>query len=179
MSDIASLIERLEKATGAIARAFAKLDRQEECWLWTGGADAKGRGRVWIDGRIQLVHRAIWSYLNGPIQPGMLLCHHCDNPRCANPFHLYVGTHADNMRDMRERRRHFSVSDPDLAREVGRRTGEKNTWVGGQQNPKAKLTEAEASLVRMSRETTAELARRYGVHRTTIQRIRRGAQWSR
>lgn len=67
-------------------------------WNWTGSADDKGRGRAWVGDKLTLVHRAVWEFANGLIPQGMLLCHHCDNPRCANPAHLYVGTHRDNMR---------------------------------------------------------------------------------
>ncbi|MEU3432348.1 HNH endonuclease signature motif containing protein [Streptomyces sp. NPDC006863] len=65
------------------------------CWLWTGPRDRKGYGR-W--GK-KLAHRHSWQEANGPIPEGMWILHHCDNPPCVNPAHLYPGTVVENVRD--------------------------------------------------------------------------------
>jgi DNA-binding XRE family transcriptional regulator len=172
------LIARIEAATGPDRRILDRLAIQDGCWLWTGALDERGRGRVWRNGKIMIHHRAVWEILIGEIPQGALLCHHCDNPQCANPSHLYVGTDQSNVNDMMQRGRHWTMKNREMARAVGRRTGSQNNWATGTDNPKAKLTPEQVCAIRSSREKTKDLAAQYGVNRTTIQRIRAGKQWT-
>jgi len=100
-------------------RIIDRLDRSGSCWLWTGALDDRGRGRVSYHGRNLLHHRAVWEILVGPIPAGALLCHHCDNPTCANPDHLYVGDHRSNVMDMFSRGRHWTQTEPERAKVCG------------------------------------------------------------
>lgn len=91
---------------------YLRLERKTRitesgCWEWTGGyKGAAKHGAIKVNGRMEGVHRLSarrWLGL-GQNDPRHVL-HHCDNPRCWRPSHLYLGTHQDNMRDKRERKR--------------------------------------------------------------------------
>lgn len=75
------------------------------CWPWTGNIDPlSGYGRVAINGKHLLAHR-LAVMVDGRDPTGKLVCHHCDNPPCVNPAHLYIGTHKTNSLDMINRNR--------------------------------------------------------------------------
>ena len=163
---LAALLELAERCE----REFGK----DVCWPWRTGK----KGRVWIDGNIQSVSRVVLSRkLGRSLKPKMMACHTCDNPPRFNPDHLYEGTHADNMRDMKERRRYFAARDPEACHLIGIANGRKNNWAKGERNPKAVLSLAQVAAIRASKAPTKQLAEHHEVHRTTIQRIRRGTQW--
>ncbi len=75
----------------------------EGCWPWIGSTNRRGYGWWSGDGDRGLAHRVALSRAQNPPSSEMLACHHCDNPPCCNPGHLYWGTAADNARDASER----------------------------------------------------------------------------
>ena len=95
---------------GTLAEKFnAKIKRGDGCWLWQASVTADGYGRMGIGGpgnKRMLAHRVAWQLYVGKIPDGMLVLHKCDNPPCCNPKHLFLGTDADNARDMSRKGRH-------------------------------------------------------------------------
>lgn len=80
-------------------------DWRTGCWIWTAKRNTNGYGQIGINKRSWLAHRASYEAFVGPIPQGHYVCHHCDNPACINPLHLFIGTQRDNMRDMKRKGR--------------------------------------------------------------------------
>lgn len=139
-----------------------------------------GYGRMWDGERRQYVHRLSWEVTVGPIPDGIDICHHCDNPSCIEPAHLWDGTAKQNTADMISKGR-------DL---VGRRVvseklrGRDAPWVRGSRHPLASLTYEDAVRIKMADVVpndpvrgAAALARKHGVSESLVRGIRRGDNW--
>lgn len=96
-------------------RFWSKVEKSGACWIWTGFVDPKGYGAISTQRghRPLQTHRLSWEMANGKIPDGAMVLHRCDNPRCVNPDHLFLGTAADNTHDMMNKDRgHWQENAP-------------------------------------------------------------------
>lgn len=137
------------------------------CTVWTGARIPGGYGQFGVSrGVTRMAHRVAWEIARGPIPSGMCVCHRCDRRECVNPDHLFLGTHADNNRDMIAKGRHPSTTRPESKQ--------------GTKNGAARLNDVAVRAMRwlfrrgVSR---ARLARAYGVTARTVGLAVSGRTW--
>lgn len=145
-----------------------KLSSVNGCWLWTGNVTSSGYGKVGLGSTSSgdvLAHRLSWELVNNkPVPKGMYVLHHCDNPLCVNPNHLFVGSQADNIQDMLAKGR---CRHPNPAR--------------GERNGNSKLTESQVIDIRVllaSGKSALSIGKLYGVCHSTILDIRNRVIWA-
>jgi len=146
------------------ARFWAKVQKTAGCWLWMAGKDHDGYGQIKLSRRDAPkrinthAHRIAWQLTYGPVPAGLLVCHHCDNPGCVRPDHLFLDTPRGNMRDRDAKRRHAH----------------------GVSHGMAKLDEADVRVIRAQAAggvSQLVLAGQYGVGRRAINNIVRRKSW--
>lgn len=135
-------------------RIRRRINTAGDCWPWTGARNKDGYGRVGYNGKVEYAHRLVYLLTRG--HPGDLcVLHSCDNPPCVRPAHLFLGTHADNMRDAYRK--------------------------GRIKIPGTKLDHQRAALIReihaTGRYTQVAIARACGVTSRTISAIVCGKRW--
>ena len=149
------------KGLSAEERFYFQVKKTDTCWLWAAAIDADGYGRFAgaVGGKIYTkAHRFSWALHTGEIIPkGALICHKCDNPRCVNPDHLFVGTPADNMRDKIAKGRHNIPKGAD--------------------STSAKLTEEQVLRIVKDPRPHAQIAADYAVRPSTIGSIKQRVSW--
>jgi predicted XRE-type DNA-binding protein len=146
---------------------WSKVDIQtpDKCWEWQGSCTPQGYGQCWIPeiGYIG-AHRMAYILTMGPIPDGLLIYHHCDNPSCVNPDHLFCGTHADNQADCKAKGRQFNGGSEAHRGEIN-----------------SKLTENEIREIRLllkeGRQTHQEIAIKYRISKVAIDQISSGQNW--
>jgi hypothetical protein len=137
-----------------IAERFC-VDDATGCHIWTGPAGGRPpRARFVLRQQSNYAYRVVWVIEKGPIPRGLFVCHRCDNPLCVNVEHLFLGTHADNMRDMASKGRTRTPIYESRA-----------------EHPSAKYPEelvATALAARASGSTYVDIGRDLGVDPTTV-----------
>ena len=145
-------------------RFWAKVEKTDGCWLWKGSQSNTTQhnlhyGLLLVSGKQRLAHRVSWEIATGSqLTRHQCVCHHCDTPLCVRPSHLFMGTQADNIRDMfcKGRDRHPRGVD----------------------NTAARLTEQDVRDIRRSALGSLRLAKQFHVGKTTIAHIKRRESWA-
>lgn len=157
-------------------RFWAKVDKTDGCWLWTGGRSKSGYGVISAGGKDEPdlgAHRVSWEMHLGPIPPGQFVCHHCDVRHCVRPDHLFLGTGYDNAIDRGAKGR-AAVGDANGARRHPERLAR------GERNVNAKLTEADVRRLRERHGAGVPcyvIAAEEGLDKSTVQRLVRRETW--
>lgn len=136
---------------------WSRVDQTGDCWEWQRCRTPQGYGQVWVSERQArtTAHRLAWELTHGPIPPGLFVCHHCDNPPCVNPAHLFLGTRTENGAD----------------------AARKGRMSHGEGHYKAKLTDAQVRAIQAAQAAGArakDLESQYGVTHKTLWQIRHG-----
>ncbi len=151
-------------------RFWEKVDVQgsDDCWEWLGyKGGSSGYGQIGVDGKTQYATHVLFKVRHGYWPPkGRTANHHCDNPGCLNPRHLYLGTQKSNMCDKVKRGRESHLN------------GAQN----GEQNGHAKLTMSQVKEIRKQAAkcgvTQKQLGHMFRVSRSTISAIVTGRNWN-
>jgi hypothetical protein len=180
-----------------IERLWSRIDKQGPipphcpnlgpCWTWARGRTGAGYGETWDGRAVLLVHRVVYELTFGQIPDGLFVLHHCDNPPCCNPSHLFAGTHSDNMRDMMAKGRGIRPEQRARGDRNGHRLHPERysapppNPMPGTRHPKSKLTDGQVreirSLYASGTIRQSALGIRFGVSQVKISQIVRGVVW--
>ncbi len=136
----------------------------ESCWEFPYSVSRNGYGRATIYGRFMSAHRAAWILAHGEIPDGLWVLHRCDNKLCVNPAHLFLGTAADNVKDMIQKGRKNIQPSENASR--GKLTRVQVEEIRRQYVPK-----------KWGKHSGVGLAKQYGVATSTIYEILHNKHW--
>lgn len=167
-----------------IERFWANVDTQsEECWLWLGWMRHKDYGGFGVRNKNLFAHRVSYALAYGEVPDHMYVCHHCDNPSCVRPGHLFLGTPSDNIKDASEKGRMRGKVKPSQGFQPGA-----HHWTHtnpsriprGSNRAGAKLSEAIIDDIRkdVQHMSQAKVACKYNVSQSTISRACSGKTWT-
>lgn len=170
------------------AAFWNRVDKTGDCWLWTGGLSTRGYGRTTLRDRSLDTHRFAWMVSYGPIPDGLCVCHHCDNPPCCRPEHLFLGTHADNNADREakgrtargERSGHYTHPERTARGERAGLRLHPERAPRGERNGRALLTEQDVRTIRTLAALGTKaptIARQFRVAPATVYHILWGMIW--
>jgi hypothetical protein len=140
------------------------------CWNWNGSEESNTYGRCRYKGNFCLSHRVSYLLYVGPITKGLKVLHKCNNKKCVNPEHLYLGTAYDNVQDSIDAGTHFSLNHSDLS-----------DFKSGENHPLAKLNNEDVICIKkMLRDNIDKklICRIYKIGKSTLQNIFSGKTWS-
>ena len=157
-----------------------KCSSSSGCWLWSRQRDQLGHGKIKQGQTSLMAHRVAWELTNGKIPDGMQVLHHCDNPSCVNPCHLFLGTNADNVADkVAKNRQAQGKKHSACMRETLQQYCERIPR--GEQRGTAKLTAPQVLALRKEQQegkTQRFLAQKYGLSQPTVWAILNRKTWT-
>jgi DNA-binding XRE family transcriptional regulator len=159
------------RRAASVDRFWANVAKDDGCWLWAGYVQPDGYGQASYKGRRIRAHRLSWELTHGPIPNDIKVLHTCDNPTCVRPDHLFLGTNADNSRDMvRKGRQASGDRSPSRRHREPRPRGERhhNSRYTDEQVAEMRALYAEGGW------TQRQLAARFGVSQAAIQQVLSG-----
>lgn len=142
-----------------VERFWAKVNKTDSCWLWTGATKDKGYGLLRVGGKNIGAHVFSYQLHTGfQVLKGTFVCHNCDNPPCVNPLHLWLGDNTANVNDMVIKKRHTF----------------------GERNGQAKLTEEivlKMQKLKQQGVSQEAMTKIFEVSRTCISQTLNGKRW--